>query len=147
MTTTTNLRDKGMYLYVGKVRPAMKGKTDDGRNFIDILRAYKLLTWTACPYPNFSSFGSFFCVWKAIKRHYSSIGLFQTVWISCVAFTSTPSTSSLFAISNVILSIRVSKLECHVQIRIISDVNIACSPKQMILFNHNTQPTVKNARE
>ena len=33
MTTTTNLRDKGMYLYVGKVRPAMKDKTDDGKKF------------------------------------------------------------------------------------------------------------------
>ena len=33
MTTSTNLRDKGMYLYVGKVRPAMKDKTDDGKKF------------------------------------------------------------------------------------------------------------------
>ena len=33
MTTTTNLRDKGMYLYAGKVRPAMKDKTDDGKKF------------------------------------------------------------------------------------------------------------------
>ena len=70
-----------------------KTKQMTERNFTAILRAYKLLTSTACPYPNFSSFGSFLCIWKAIKRHYSSISLFQTVWISCVAFTSTPSTS------------------------------------------------------
>ena len=61
--------------------------------YIAIFPAYKLVTSTACPYPNFSFFVRFLGIWKAIKRYYRSIGLFQTFWISCIAFTSTPSTS------------------------------------------------------
>ena len=62
--------------------------------YIAIFPAYKLVTSTACPYPNLSFFVRFLGIWKAIKRYYRSFDRpFQTFWISCIAFTSTPSTS------------------------------------------------------
>ena len=67
--------------------------------YIAIFPAYKLVTSTACPYPNFSFFVRFLGIWKAIKRYYRSIGVFQTFWIFCIAFTIVPQ-AHLFTISN-----------------------------------------------
>ena len=40
--------------------------------YIAIFPAYKLVTSTACPYPNLAFFVRFLRIWKAIKRYYRS---------------------------------------------------------------------------
>ena len=101
--------------------------------YIAIFPAYKLVTSTACPYPNFSFFVRFLGIWKAIKRYYRSIGLFQTFWISCIAFTSTPNTSLYHLKLTLCIYLRLLRINGSDSQN--CDLNISCRRRHKMFYS------------